>query len=133
MSDDQDTTAPGRVGITIKRVEVDTGADRDWVYDVLAGWWAIRLSANIEAAAWEEMRVRHSVVRALQLPFCFHCGGLLARPCGCETPGCRPGMAQTSICNSCNSPVPDGLYPCPACDYRPWDGAVVLTSGGRRQ
>lgn len=27
MSDDQDTTAPGRVGITIKRVEVTTGDD----------------------------------------------------------------------------------------------------------
>ena len=29
MSDDQDTTAPGRVNITIKRVEVDTGDDPD--------------------------------------------------------------------------------------------------------
>ena len=29
MSDDQDTTAPGRVGIAIKRVEVTTGDDPD--------------------------------------------------------------------------------------------------------
>lgn len=63
MSDDQDTTAPGRVGITIKRVDVDARDDRDWIGDVLAGWWSLRLSANIEAAAWEEMRVRHTASR----------------------------------------------------------------------
>ena len=61
MSDDQDTTAPGRVGITIKRVEVDTSPGRHPYH----GWepWATFLADCLYDAALEEMRVRAALKR----------------------------------------------------------------------
>lgn len=62
MSDDQDTTAPGKVGITIKLVEVDTSPER-FAYH---GWepWATFLAECLYDAALEEMRVRAALKRA---------------------------------------------------------------------
>lgn len=71
MSDDQDTTAPGRVNITIKRVEVSP-MDPDYaIHRMTLGLgkaahpvWASRLGGNLADAALEEMRVRAALKRA---------------------------------------------------------------------
>lgn len=64
------------------------------------------IAQNIVAAAVEEMRVRHALVRATQHPMCLTCGGLLLRSWKCETPNCASaGMPTWHTLNG-----PDGTH-----------------------
>lgn len=90
---DQDTTAPT---VTIHRVEV-AAQSSDPIAKVMRGWWHMWLASNIADAALEEMRVRAAVVRAMQDPFCFLCGGLLTAKGDCVTHGCASERINTAM------------------------------------